>query len=456
MPFELLEESTEETSYDLYRIVLPFPCSSELFSAAQEFKDRLSEKTGVPCEIVSDKEQILQTENIFEIFLGNTSRPLSQSAMKDLRTKDYLCQEQDGILLLGGRSDVATKAALDYFYETYFEHATASGIIPSETNILYRAAYSIPPLSIDGFDLASFEIVYEKNADEPIVTLAKNLQALLAKDAFYSLNLQAQSNQEPTKKRISLMLSADEPAGISHIRFDEYGVVITANTPFGLSVAVKEFLTELLASATSSAPFGTRGTVKSVNYTQNRLTLASALLPLEPSTGTEARDQIINFIYFAKEVLPDAVFVKHISETFQSQLLHYLSDLYVSDTDAVFWKNDASCRLCQTLSPTATLYQSGNDSDGFLLLIATEPPTEELLASLENKNLPLLVILQTSDSSEPWKTDSFDQVMVTSANHASFELWAEPNCLLISNAVSDSGCPFFVVERTSIFYSSNN
>ena len=189
-PFELLEDSLEKEPYSLYRIVISTTCSSEIFNAAQELRERLSKQTGVSCEVVYDKEQITQAKDIFEILLGNTNRATSQKAMKDFRENDYLCQIHDDVLILGGRSDEATLTALNRFYKDLLEHATSSAILPNEAGFLFRAEYLISKITIGGFDLAQFDIVYENDASEPMIFLAKTLQTKIAQEGNYFLDLQ--------------------------------------------------------------------------------------------------------------------------------------------------------------------------------------------------------------------------------------------------------------------------
>ncbi|MBQ2999207.1 MAG: hypothetical protein IJD64_01970 [Clostridia bacterium] len=445
-PFELLEESSDKESYSLYRIVLSATCSSELFCAAQNFKERLSKQTGVPCDLVYDTEQVTQTKNIVEILLGNTIRTASKKAMMDFRENDYLCQLQDTVLVLGGRSDEATLAALDRFYDELLEHATAQSILPKEAGFLYRANYPIETITIGGFDLALFDIVYEKDTSESMLVLAKTLQEKIRTDTAYYLDLQSEAEFHETSKRIYLTHSEKVPTGVAHICFDAQGVVLSAKDLFGISVAVKEFYQQLLASVETSDRFGTSNTITTVNYEKNELALAS--IWIDPTKDTVS--ELIRMNDLVKSTSPDLIFSRNMSETQRALFYEMIDDQYHTAAEIEFLKADVDWRLLDNLGPTATLYQIGNDANGFLLLSVGDTPTEKLLADLPKKDLPLLIVADLS-CDEMWENDCFDRVLFSASEQVSFSLWAEPNSFLVIEAMSQDGYRILSVERVSAF-----
>ena len=208
-PFELIGNDSEEP-YESLRIVVSASCSSELFSAAQDFAQKLTKQTGLPCKIVYDSENPSQESGVLEILLGNTDRAASKKAMRDLRTNDYLCKLEDGVLVLGGRSDKATSAALGRFYKEILPHATPTAILPSEGGFLSRANYTVNAIRVGGFDLACFDIVCDASSSEQMLLLAKTMQSTVEQTVFYSLSLQASGNRYEGEKRIFLTLSNEE------------------------------------------------------------------------------------------------------------------------------------------------------------------------------------------------------------------------------------------------------
>lgn len=448
-PFELLEDSLEKEPYSLYRIVISTTCSSEIFNAAQELRERLSKQTGVPCEVVYDKEQITQAKDIFEILLGNTNRATSQKAMKDFRENDYLCQIHDDVLILGGRSDEATLTALNRFYKDLLEHATSSAILPNEAGFLFRAEYLISKITIGGFDLAQFDIVYENDASEPMIFLAKTLQTKIAQEGNYFLDLQLESEFFGNSKRIYLALSDEETEGVAHVRFDAQGVTLSAKDLFGLSACAKNFCEQLLASAETSEAFGMPDTLKTINYDRYKITLASILIDQRKEPATELT-KINNLVQSHPS---DLIFSGNMSELQTTCFYEMIEKHYRMTSASDFLSTETSCRFLKALGDTSTLYQIGNDTDGFLLLSVKSAPTEELLAEIDRKNLPLLIVIDSSAQEEAWENDSFDRVVFASATNASFSIWAEPNFFLITETISQDGYSSFCVERACAFYS---
>ena len=115
-----------------------------------------------------------------------------------------------------------------------------------------------------------------------------------------------------------------------------------------------------------------------------------------------------------------------------------------------FLKADVDWQLLDNLGPTATLYQIGTDANGFLLLSVGDTPTEELLADLPKKDLPLLIVADLS-CDEMWENDCFDRVLFSASEQVSFSLWAEPNSFLVTEAMSQDGYRILSVERVSAF-----
>lgn len=447
-PFELLEDSSEKEPYSLYRIVISASCSSEIFHAAQDLKERLAKQTGVACEIVYDSEKTTDASDVFEIILGNTNRPVSQKAMKEFRKNDYVCQIQDATLVLGGRSEQATLLALHRFYDELLAHATTSSILPDGAGFVHHAEYPIHPITVGGTSLALFRIVYAKDSSERVIGLTKTLQAKIAEEGYYSLDLQAENEFDGASKRIYLTLSEEETSGVAHIRFDEYGVVLSAKDLFGLSSATREFFRQMISSVEESGSFGMPNTLKSVNYRHDKLTVTSILIHPEKDPA----DEVARMGKLVKNDASDLVFSGNMSEIQRACFYDTIANQYQPSSGVEFLRTTVSFPLIQSFAPNANLYQIGSDTDGFLLLSTSKAPTEEILNTLRNRTLPLLIIIDSSSSSNPWSNDTFDRAIFVSAEQASFTIWGDPDCFLITEGISQNGYRTFTLERSSAIY----
>lgn len=447
-PFELLENSSDSTGYSLYRIVIPSTCSSELFLSAKTLKGLLYTQTGVNCEVVFDQDETPQGKNTFDLVLGNSTHTAAKKATQELRSEDYLCRLQDGVLVLGGRSEQATQTAIRRYCDELLVHATATSLLPNEAGFLYRAEYTVQPISLGNFDLALFDILHDKDASEHAVLIAKALKTKIEETAYYSLRVQSQSEFDGLSKRICLILSEEETEGVAHIRFDEYGVILSAKDLFGLSAVAKEFYHRLIRTPETSEDFGLSNPLISVNYEQTGLSLASILFT---SNGSSV-DRLTAMSNLVLENFPELVLFGNLSQTERSHFEELLASQYELGSSAAFLRGIENCRRIQTLGATTELYQIGNEIDGFLLLATTEPPSEELLSSLSSNPLPLLVILNTQASDRAWTTQHLDRVVFVSADPSSFAIFAEPNCFLVRELLSESGYRSFSIERTSAFY----
>ncbi len=455
-PFELLEEEEElpfeEESFSLYRIVVSSACSPTLWNAAKELKERISKQTGVPCEIVYDTESVKQAKDIVELLLGNTTRSASQSAMKELRENDYLCLRRENTLVLGGLSDTATLAALTRFYHELFDHVSASSLLPNEAGFFYRAEYPINTITLGGFDLALYDIVYPKNASSNIIDLARLLQNVLSAKASYSLDIFSEDAFAGTAKRIELTLSETESIGTARIQFDNQGVTLSAKDVFGLSAATKELVSQLLTTTEENVSFGSPNTVKLVAYENPALTIASLRVDSEADAATE----VTNMSDLIQTYSPTVFLAENMSEIQQTCLSEILQDQYHRLGQLDVFQKGSPCRLQSVLSETATLYHIGNDSDGYLLLSLTDAPTDEIWSLIGQRTLPLLLVVHSMFfENAPIDTD-FERVLFESygvnQQQSIFAVYAEENCFSIKQDVSQNGYRSFAVERTSAFY----
>lgn len=247
-PFEklLCQENVTEEASSRYRLVVPSDCSAVLRNAAETFGTSLEQTTGVSFEVVYDKAEILSGETgILEILLGKVDRPGVASLVQKLKKDDYICQFIQGRLFLGGVHEDATVAAMERFCREILPSASATCLMSAEGGFAYVAEVGQEKLFLNGFELNEYTVVYPAS----LVSLAKTLQEQIARQSGYWLAL-AEARQDDGVGR-KLMLQLTEGSALACITPTENGMVLSSDSMFGVSFAIREFCGFLFADDTA-------------------------------------------------------------------------------------------------------------------------------------------------------------------------------------------------------------
>lgn len=174
---------TWETSPDAYEhdyVIIPTHADHTLVARAKEFTAMLSEQTEIPATLYFDDEEILVRDRTRLILLGNTSHLLSQTHLRGRRLDDYLCVLDEGTLILGGKSDTATIAAIDRFCETLLPYADAEVLMNADQQFVYQAEYDVSDITLNGFALEDYRLVYPKDGQRGEEAIARALRDRIA------------------------------------------------------------------------------------------------------------------------------------------------------------------------------------------------------------------------------------------------------------------------------------
>ncbi len=463
LPFEVLnpEESSAGESLRLYRIVIPATCSASLLDAAKDLEARLEEQTGIPCEVVYDTESVIATEKTVELLLGKCDRPLARQMLSELRCDDYLCHATEDATVLGGITESATLAALEQYYDELFVYATAQALLPSSAGFSYHAEYPITSITLNGFELFEYTIVYDDTSN--LDTLAKTLQASLHTDGGYALELCKANDFRFDRKQIYLKIDSSEAENGFRILSHEHGITLCAANLFGLSVALRH-LSECLLTPTEGQ------SVRAV--TETKETVPYPYHPLEIATLTlnEASSELSELITLNETVetkCPSMVFLGSMSDLQRNAMRKMLSVNYTAEETSDLLERGNSCRLLSDLSDqtsgTAKLYSIGTGDESFLLLRLDHIPTVDFSKYLTDRTTPLLILIDATLDSSPTQPprisdDRFETVTFEISRETSklqlFALYAEHGCFSPISTDTDGGYRSVTVHRSSAFYGS--
>ena len=194
------DEALAETVFEYNCVILPEAASDTLVSRARALADALAERTGLPTSLYFENEEFLVHVRTRLILLGNLDHARSQAHLHELRRDDYLCRLDEGHLILGGKSDAATIAAIDRFTEALLPYVDEEILINSDQQFLVRATYAVTEAILNGYSLQDYRIVYPKNAENGEKGIAYRLREVLAdRCGFYPDVVPDHHVTEPTR-----------------------------------------------------------------------------------------------------------------------------------------------------------------------------------------------------------------------------------------------------------------
>ena len=185
---------------EYYTLVLPAEAGEALAARAKELAEAIAQKTGVPTEVIYDYETIPKRNNARLILLGNTKFSLSSLYLSNLRRDDYVCVLDDTTLILGGKSDGATLAAIDRFWHEVLPYADAEILINHDRFFTVRASYEIKSVTLNGYSLAVYTLVYPSKDENAEKLIAYALREVLAdRCGFYPDIVSNKKLQNPVR-----------------------------------------------------------------------------------------------------------------------------------------------------------------------------------------------------------------------------------------------------------------
>ena len=133
--------------------------------AHQDIEDALT----AFCKTMREKEELDRIEiyddsrkenpDVVEILVGDTNRSASQSAIKDLRDREFTVGVYEGKFVIAGGDEEATLDAINHLYMHYDEFIV-DGEISSENNYTLKYDYKYDNIKIGDTDISAYTVVY--------------------------------------------------------------------------------------------------------------------------------------------------------------------------------------------------------------------------------------------------------------------------------------------------------
>ncbi len=254
----LQNEETEDTEAKSVSehdyLIMPAQAGSDLIARARALASAISERTGIPCSVYFDDEDILIRENSRLILIGNVQHALSQDRLHDLCRDDYLCASEGNALILGGKSDKATIAAINRFSESLLSYVTAKAFINQDQHFLVRAEYALSAVTLNGFSLEDYRLVYPKSGALSEKALAYTLREQIADRCGFYLDVLSDNLVQEQVRVIAVgNCFGNTPPTESAIYADGSLVTLYGASSYSLFDAAYVFLNRLFANIETTA-----------------------------------------------------------------------------------------------------------------------------------------------------------------------------------------------------------
>ena len=161
------EIKTIKINVEDYTLIRPDGCSEDTVSISSLFYKVINEKTGKKLKGFSDdfvKNESEINSAAYEILIGNTNRPESQEALKDI-SYGYVITKIGNKIVINATVPSLVPDAVNYFMDTYLAATTTDGTfeIPEEFYVCQSSEGSL--ILLDEKHKSRFTIVFSDNLD---------------------------------------------------------------------------------------------------------------------------------------------------------------------------------------------------------------------------------------------------------------------------------------------------
>ncbi len=161
------EVKTEQISVENYTLIRPDLATQATIDAASLFYKAISEKTGKSLKGFSDdfvKDESQIDANAYEILIGDTNRPQSREALKDIEF-GYVITKIGNKIVINATIGSLVDDAVNYFIETYLSTSTGDGTfaIPEKLYFCQQSEGSVTLLNSN--NKSNFKIVFSEDLD---------------------------------------------------------------------------------------------------------------------------------------------------------------------------------------------------------------------------------------------------------------------------------------------------
>lgn len=476
-PPDLLADHSDEINEIQYRVVISHKCSAQLLGAANELAVKLTEKTGVRCLVVYDTQKNGSEGNVTEVILGETNREEASSLLNHLKKDDYLCRVAEGSVVIGGKTDQATVAAIQRFCLELLPAATAELLLSEGGGFLYQASYPYSAVTLNGFDLNDYQIVYPNGASEGLIRLGNALRERIADKSGYVLKVSSQSEYGNVGKGIFLAEDGSDEAGVpAYLIPTAEGISLCGGDALGVSAAMREFFSILFAANEGGVCAAVLSATKACPYDRTVSRLASVISDHWLPNGSLLT--VTNMLYsISSEYVPDAVLFGEMPKD-QAQYIkdglygyEYLEQPLTNDTVLPIGQKTSKLSALESQlngegTPVVSVCRVGSERDGFLLVrlsgLVTKDSLIRLPRSMTESSLPVVILAHVTEKggtlsladletngicsmmSETYEVDGMRYTVSCYATENAFSIvWGTKN-----NTV---GYREIVVERLSLF-----
>ena len=242
------EQQSNEAFADKVYVIIPEDCSGELSLKARELANAIIEKTGVSSLVKYDNEDISLGDDDLALLLGATKYIASQEAIKPLRRGDYVCRWDGGELILGGRHDDATVAAIEKFISDVLHGASRANLMSENASFEQKSIYEFSDVTLNGFDLYDYTFVYAGNDNGDEKKYLEALREYIVKRSGYFLKMISEDELDDKVGKIISFKKDTKMRGAS-IELLDKDLYIKAAGEYELGVVTAKIADELLSGS---------------------------------------------------------------------------------------------------------------------------------------------------------------------------------------------------------------
>ena len=244
------DQSGEPFAQMVY-VVIPQSASAQLSARASELATAISEKTGVAATVKYDNESVVASDGNLEMLVGNTNRLRSKEMLKNFKLGEYICCWDRGSIIIGGRDEAATIAAIESFSSSVLHGASSTSLMGSDVKLEKRLEYDVKSITLNDYDLYDFTIVYSAQGENGERSFANTLRDIIARESGYFLDVMPYSSREADTGKVicvggDLLLNSDKQSYKALLSTSGADVSIYGNGSYELSVSVAEFIDKIL------------------------------------------------------------------------------------------------------------------------------------------------------------------------------------------------------------------
>ncbi len=141
-----------------YTVIRSDTADQEIKDLAAEMRTVISDFCGTQIKIGTD----YGSKSQYEILIGETNRPESKNAMKNLGINDYVIKLDGTKIVVAGGSVSALNAAIEEFYDNFMYSNMV--VVPEGDGLVYTHNYKLENIKIEDRDASEFKI-YSINPD---------------------------------------------------------------------------------------------------------------------------------------------------------------------------------------------------------------------------------------------------------------------------------------------------